>query len=124
MFIRSAQETHVIAALFFTPLVSIVGGGYRLTETLTLYPITAPALIIVGFLMMTVISEINWTDLEEGFPAFLTILTMPLTFSISRGVGFGFISFVLLKLLHGKPREVHPLLYGVSLLFILSFLVV
>lgn len=111
------------AALFFTPLVSIVGGGYRLTETLTLYPITAPALIIVGFLMMTVITEIDWQNMEEAFPAFLTILTMPLTFSISRGIGFGCISFALLKLLRGKPREAHPLLYGVSLLFILSFLV-
>ena len=82
---------------------------------------TAPALIVVGFLMMTAVRFIPWDRFDEAIPAFLTILTLPLTFNISYGIGFGFISYVLIKLAEGKPREVHPLLYGVAVLFAPAF---
>ena len=78
------------------------------------YPITAGALIVVGFLMMRTVREIPWTDLEEAFPAFLTIVGIPLTYNISYGIGFGFISYVLIKLFHGKAGEVHPLMWVVA----------
>ncbi|MFJ5717642.1 NCS2 family permease [Neobacillus sp. NPDC093127] len=97
-----------ILSAFFGPLVGAVSG---------LSAITAPALIIVGSLMMGSISKIRWDKLEEAFPAFLIILSMPLTSSISTGIALGFISYPLLKAVKGKWREVHPLLYLFALLF-------
>lgn len=97
-----------ILSAFFGPLVGAVSG---------LSAITAPALIIVGSLMMSSISKIRWDKLEEAFPAFLIILSMPLTSSISTGIALGFISYPLLKTVKGKWREVHPLLYLFALLF-------
>lgn len=79
--------------------------------------ITAPALIIVGSMMMGNIAKIRWDELDEAFPAFLTILSMPLTSSISTGIALGFISYPLLKIAKGKWREVHPLLYVFAVLF-------
>lgn len=107
---------------FFAPLIQMVGGGVPVGNGF-LNPVTAPALILVGFLMMGVAREIDWSDLEESFPAFLTMITMPLTFSITHGIGMGFISYTVLKVLRGKGSEVPVLLYPVSLLFVLSFLV-
>lgn len=98
-------------SIFFAPVVGIVPEAA-----------TAPALIIVGFLMLTVVKDIPFDKLDEALPAFITILTIPLTYSIARGIGYGFISYVLMKVFTGKAKEVHPLLYVVSLLFIYSFL--
>jgi AGZA family xanthine/uracil permease-like MFS transporter len=95
-------------AAFFGPLVSAV------SETSA---ITAPALIIVGSLMMKNVSKINWNELDEAFPAFFIILSMPLTSSISTGIAFGFISYPLLKVIKGKWRSVHPLMYLFAVLF-------
>ncbi|WP_042354058.1 NCS2 family permease [Bacillus rubiinfantis] len=100
-----------ILSAFFGPLVSAVSG---------LSAITAPALIIVGSLMMNSIAKIHWNELEEAFPAFLTILSMPLTSSISTGIALGFISYPVLKLVKGKWREVHPLLYVFAILFFIQ----
>jgi len=97
-----------IIAAFFGPLVSAVSG---------LSAITAPALIIVGSLMMGAISQINWSEIDEGFPAFLIILSMPLTSSIATGIALGFISYPLLKAVKGKWREVHPPVYLFAVLF-------
>ncbi|HBZ10057.1 MAG TPA: NCS2 family permease [Bacillus bacterium] len=97
-----------IIAAFFGPLVSAVSG---------LSAITAPALIIVGSLMIGAVSEINWKEIDEGFPAFLIILSMPLTSSIATGIALGFISYPLMKIVKGKWREVHPLLYIFAVLF-------
>lgn len=97
-----------ILAAFFGPLVSAVSG---------LSAITAPALIIVGSLMMGSISKITWDELDEAFPAFLIILSMPLTSSIATGIALGFISYPLLKVVRGRWREVHPLLYVFAVLF-------
>jgi AGZA family xanthine/uracil permease-like MFS transporter len=80
------------------------------------------ALVVVGFLMMTAVRTIDWDDFEIAIPAFLTIVLMPFTFSISNGIGAGLITYALLKVVRGKAREVHPLLYAVAALFVLYLL--
>ncbi|MEH7116965.1 NCS2 family permease [Neobacillus vireti] len=100
-----------MVSAFFGPLVSAVSG---------IAAITAPALIIVGSLMMGSVAKINWNELDEAFPAFLTVLSMPLTSSISTGIALGFISFPILKLVKGKWREIHPLLYVFAVLFFIQ----
>jgi len=87
----------------------------------TAFPITAGALIIVGFFMMQGVREIPWTSLEEAFPAFLTIVGIPLTYNISYGIGMGFISYVIIKALHRKAGEVHPLMWIVAAAFVVTF---
>lgn len=82
---------------------------------------TAPALVIVGILMATALSEIDFTDFPTAFPAFLTFILMPLTFSIATGLALGFIAFVVLYLLMGRGREVHPVMYGLAIVFALYF---
>ena len=78
---------------------------------------TAPVLIIVGYFMMQLVKDINWTDPGIGIPALLTMVTMPFTFSITNGVGFGFISYTVIALLRGKWKEVHWLMYLISAVF-------
>ncbi len=111
-----------LAALFFFPLVKMIGGGFEAAKGVILYPVTAPALIIVGSMMLHSISKIDWHDYSESIPAFIVMITMPLTFSIATGIAFGFISYSALKLLSGKRREVSWLIYALSALFILRFL--
>jgi len=116
-----------LVALPFSPLISVFGGSIPIpdptggSQSLFVSPVTAPALIVVGFLMMTEVRHIPWDSLDEAIPAFLTILTLPLTFNISYGIGFGFISYVLIKLSRGRVSEVHPLLYITAALFALAF---
>lgn len=100
-----------LLAMFLTPLVVVVP-----------FEAASIALVVVGFLMMTAVRTIDWSDYEIGIPAFLTIVLMPFTYSISNGIGAGVITFVLLKLVKGKGREVHPLLYAVAVLFVVYFL--
>jgi AGZA family xanthine/uracil permease-like MFS transporter len=99
-----------ILALFVAPLVGAVPGAA-----------TAPALIIVGSLMMSQVSEIRWSDPIVAIPAFLTLVTIPLTFSIANGLAFGFTSFALLKLLKGEFRREEWLVYLLAALFIARF---
>jgi AGZA family xanthine/uracil permease-like MFS transporter len=119
--------TSVVVGLLFSPLISVFGGSLPIPnpagggDPLFVSPVTAPALVVVGFLMMTAVRLIPWESFDEAIPAFLTILTLPLTFNISYGIGFGFISYVLIKLSRGKAREVHPLLYATAVLFALAF---
>ncbi|WP_033660482.1 NCS2 family permease [Salinispora pacifica] len=100
-----------LLAMFLTPLVLVVP-----------FEAASTALVVVGFLMMTAVRTIDWTDFEIAIPAFLTIVLMPFTYSISNGIGAGVIVYVLMKVARGKAREVHPLLYGVAALFVLYFL--
>lgn len=100
-----------LVAIFLAPLVVIVP-----------FEAASAALVVVGFLMMTGVRTIDWTDYEIAIPAFLTIVLMPFTYSISNGIGAGFITYVLIKVVKGKAREVHPLMYGVAALFVLYFL--
>lgn len=111
-----------LLALFFSPLIKMIGGGYQIAEGQILYPVTAPALIIVGSLMLQNVTKIKWDDLTEAIPAFLTLILMPFTLSITEGIAFGFISYSLLKLVTGRGKEVHWILYLFALLFILRYI--
>jgi AGZA family xanthine/uracil permease-like MFS transporter len=97
-------------ALFVAPLAGVVPPEA-----------TAPALIVVGYLMCALVREIPFSDLEEGFPALLTMTIMPFSYSITNGIGAGFVSYVVIKLVRGRGRAVHPLLYVVAAAFLLYF---
>nr|WP_308170142.1 NCS2 family permease [Acrocarpospora catenulata] len=99
-----------LLTMFLAPLVEVVP-----------YEAAAPALVVVGFLMMTSIREIDFTDFEIAIPAFLTIVLMPFTYSIANGIGAGFIAYVLIKLVKGKSSEIHPLMWVVGALFVIYF---
>lgn len=103
-----------LVALFFSPLAEAFAAG----------AVTAPALIIVGFLMMKNIPKIKWDDLTEAIPAFLTIILMPLTFSIAHGLALGFISYPLVKAAAGRLAEVHWLVYILAGIFLLRYIFV
>ena len=99
-----------LLAMFFTPLVQQIPNEAAV-----------PALVLVGFLMMAQVKNIPWDDVEIAIPAFLTIALMPFTYSISVGIGAGFITYVVLKLVRGKAAAVHPLLWVVAALFVVYF---
>ena len=82
-----------------------------------------PALVIVGFLMATQIRNIDFSDVGLALPAFLTFVVMPFTYSITNGIGAGFVSYVVIKLVRGRGHLVHPLLYVVAAAFVLYFTV-
>lgn len=109
-----------LLALFFSPLARMVSGEV-VSGGLTLRPVIAPALVLVGSMMMKCVKFIDWDDLTESIPAFLAIVVMPLTLSITEGISFGFISYVLLKLAAGQGRRVHGLIYGFAALFVLRY---
>jgi adenine/guanine/hypoxanthine permease len=99
-----------LLSLFLAPLVNMVPSEAA-----------APALFFVGFLMMSQVLHVNWDDPEEGIPAFLTIVLMPFTYSITVGIGAGFIAYALIKIIRGKAKEVHALLYVVAAAFLVFF---
>jgi len=100
-----------IVALFVAPVVGAIPAAA-----------TAPALIVVGSLMMTAIGEVDWKDPEIAIPGFLTMLAIPLTFSIANGLAFGFIAYTALKVARGKFRDVNWLVYALTLLFLARFI--
>jgi len=110
-----------VAAIFFSPLTEMISGEIKFKD-LALKPVIAPPLIIVGYLMMKSVTHIDWDDLTEAIPAFLTIVLMPLTGSITEGIAFGFISYAILKLATKKGRTVHWLVYFFSALFIVRYI--
>ena len=99
-----------LAAMFLTPLVQVVP-----------FEAATPALVIVGFLMVTQVRSIDFSDYGLAIPAFLTIVVMPFTYSISNGIGAGFVSYVLIQAVTGRARAVHPLLWVVAGLFVVYF---
>ena len=99
-----------LVAILFAPIAGIVPEQA-----------TAPALVIVGYLMFTITREIEWGEMDDLFPAMATMIVMPLTYSITNGIAAGFVSFIFLKVLHGKSREIHPLLWVVGGMFVLYF---
>jgi len=111
-----------LVALFFSPLAEMISGEFRF-KGMTLHPVIAPPLIIVGYMMMKCVTRIDWEDLTEAVPAFLSIVIMPLTVSITEGISFGFISYSLLKLVTGKGKQVHWLIYVFSVLFIIRYII-
>jgi AGZA family xanthine/uracil permease-like MFS transporter len=110
-----------ICALFFSPLTGMISGEVS-DGGLVLRPVIAPALIIVGSMMMRCVKRIDWDDLTEAVPAFLSIVIMPLTLSITEGIAFGFIAYVLLKAAAGRARQVHWLIYLFAAVFILRYI--
>lgn len=111
-----------LLALFFHPLVRMIGGGYDAGNNLVLYPSVAPALILVGVMMMQSVREIQWNDPTEAIPAFLTIVVMPLAVSVTDGIAFGLIAIAVLKLATGRGRELHALGYVFAAVFLLRYL--
>ncbi len=99
-------------ALFFAPLFTMVPAAA-----------TAPALVLVGFFMMSPILKINFDDFTEAIPAFIAIIIMPLTYSIAEGIVFGMLSYVLLKVLTGKFKDISPVMVILAFLFVLKFLI-
>lgn len=99
-----------VLSLFFAPLFMIIPAAA-----------TAPALIIVGLMMITPVTKIDLDDFTESIPAFFTIIMMPLTYSIADGIVFGMLSYVLLKLFTGKYKEIKPIMYVIAVLFIIKF---
>lgn len=123
-----------LIALLFSPLVGAISGGVptqevihfgtqQVSHSFVLYPITSPALIVVGSLMVKALREIQWQDVTESIPAYLTMVLIPLTFSITDGMAVGFISYALLKLVTGRGKEVHWLIYLFAGLFVIRYAV-
>ena len=100
-----------ILAAFFAPVISVVSSAA-----------TCGALVIVGFLMMTDVVDIDWTDLQEGFPAFMVIAGIPFTYSISNGIGMGFIAYVIVALVTGRGKKIKPLMWVATAAFVVYFL--
>jgi AGZA family xanthine/uracil permease-like MFS transporter len=112
---RTGLHNVVVAALFgvcifAAPLVAVVPAAA-----------SAAALIVVGFLMCRQIINIDLQEVDTALPAFLILILTPLTYSISHGIGFGFIAYVSIKLLRGRPRDVQPMMYAAAALFALYF---
>lgn len=110
---RTGFASVVTAALFglmifFQPLAAAIS---------SIPAVTAPALILTGCFMLASVADIDWNDYSEAFPAFLTMVLMPFTYSITNGVGIGMITYVLLKIFAGKIKDVHPLLFVMAVLF-------
>jgi AGZA family xanthine/uracil permease-like MFS transporter len=99
-----------LLAAFFAPLVAIVP-----------FEAVAPALVIVGFMMASQVRKVEWDDLGIAIPAFLTFILMPFTYSIANGLGAGFIAFVIIRVVQGRAREVHALMWGVAAAFVVYF---
>ncbi|MGH3097676.1 MAG: NCS2 family permease [Streptosporangiales bacterium] len=99
-----------LLSMFLAPLVEVVPAQAA-----------APALVVVGFLMMTQVAGIDWTDYGVAIPAFLTIVVMPFTYSLANGIGAGFISYVVVRAVQRRGREVHPLLWVVAVLYVAYF---
>jgi adenine/guanine/hypoxanthine permease len=109
-----------LCALFFSPLAEMISGEVSVGG-LVLRPVIAPALIIVGSMMMRCVQRIDWDDLTESVPAFLSIVIMPLTMSITEGIAFGIIAYVLLKVAAGRARQVHWLIYVFAAVLVLRY---
>ena len=101
-----------LIAAFFSPVVACVPSAA-----------TCGALVYVGFLMMSEVAEIDWSSVTDGFPAFLIIAGVPMTYSISSGIGLGFIAYVVLAVFAGKAKEIKPLMWVAAIAFLIYFLV-
>jgi AGZA family xanthine/uracil permease-like MFS transporter len=105
-------------AIFFVPIIGLVGQDVQIAKDTFIHPAIAPAMVVVGYMMIRLVQLIDWNDAEVAFPAFMLIAGIPLTFSIAAGIGFGVIAHVLVKLVKGKAREVSPLMYALVPLFV------
>jgi AGZA family xanthine/uracil permease-like MFS transporter len=123
---RTGLSSLVVAALFalsilFVPIIALVGQGVQVGEETFIHPAIAPALIMVGFLMIRIVADIDWSLPENSIPAFLTIAGIPLTFSIAAGIGLGVLGYVLVMAASGRARAVHPLMWAIAPFFVAFF---
>ncbi len=120
----AALVTAVLLAgsIFFHPLVEVVGAGFDVGGGVVLYPILAPALILIGVFMMHGIGDIAWNDPRQAIPAFLTVIMMPLTTNITEGISFGFISTSVLYLASGKGKSLHWGVHVIAVCFLIRYL--
>ena len=123
---RTGLSSIVVAALFalaifFVPLIAVVGQAVPLGGDVTGSPAIAPALVMVGYLMIRLVADIDWQAPESALPAFLIIAGIPLTFSIAAGIGLGILGFVLIMVARGRVLEIHPLMWLIALLFVAYF---
>lgn len=108
-------------AIFFVPIISLVGQDVQIAENTFIHPAVAPALVMVGYLMIRIVADIDWSVPESSIPAFLIIAGIPLTFSIAAGIGLGVIGYVVVMAATGKAREIHPLMWVIAPFFVAFF---
>lgn len=101
-----------LIAMFFSPVLGLIPGAA-----------TAPVLVIVGVMMASALKEIDWSDISVAIPAFFTVIGMPLFYSITDGIAFGFITFVIVKIATKKIKEIHPIMFAVVILFLLKYVI-
>jgi len=109
--------TALVAGLLFLPFMF-------LSPLLSVIPsiATAPALVLVGVFMMKPVRKISWSEMDNAIPAFIAMLLIPLTFSITQGIIWGFLSWTLIKVIHGKPDEVSPMLWAIDVFAVLALM--
>ncbi len=107
--------------VFFVPVIALVGQDVKVGEDSFIHPAVAPALVMVGFLMLRLVRDIDWADAATAIPCFLIIIGIPLTFSISAGIGFGIVGYVAVMVVQGRAREVPLLMWLLVPLFIAFF---
>ena len=108
-------------AIFFVPIIALVGQDVKIGEDTFIHPAIAPALVMVGYLMIRIVADIDWSVPENSIPAFLTIAGIPLTFSIAAGIGLGVISYVIVMAASGRVRAIHPLMWAIVPFFLAFF---
>jgi AGZA family xanthine/uracil permease-like MFS transporter len=108
-------------AIFFVPIIALVGQDVKVGEDTFIHPAIAPALVMVGYLMIRIVADIDWSVPQHSIPAFLTIAGIPLTFSIAAGIGLGVISYVIVMAASGKVRAIHPLMWAILPFFVAFF---
>jgi AGZA family xanthine/uracil permease-like MFS transporter len=123
---RTGLSSMVVAglfalAIFFVPIIALVGQDVQIAENTFIHPAVAPALVMVGYLMIRMVADIDWTVPEHSIPAFLTIAGIPLTFSIAAGIGLGVISYVLVMTAAGRAKAIHPLMWAIAPFFVAFF---
>lgn len=111
----------MLVALFFHPLIRMIGGGVSLEDGTTLYPAIAPALLLVGSFMARQAGRVRWESPQESIPAFLTMVIMPFTGNITEGIAFGIITYAAISLVTGRGRRVHWLIHVLAVAFVLRY---
>ena len=107
--------------IFFVPILGLVGQGVTVGKDTVIHPAVAPALVMVGYLMIQLVRGIEWDQPEDAIPAFLVIAGVPLTFSIAAGIGFGVLGYVIAMVARGRIRDIHPIMWALVPLFIAFF---
>jgi AGZA family xanthine/uracil permease-like MFS transporter len=110
-----------VLAIFFVPIIGLVGQDVAVGKDTVIHPAVAPALVMVGYLMMRIVADIDWSAPESAIPAFLIIAGVPMTFSIAAGIGLGVIAYVIIMAVLGRARDVHALMWLIAPFFVAFF---